>query len=53
MTYTEYVREGAMKRNEKNQSKKILVSVRIGGKKKPVTKEAIVCNKSGKIIKFL
>ena len=42
-----------MKRDEKNQTKKIIVSVNIGGKKKPVTKEAIVSRKSGKIVKFL
>ena len=42
-----------MKRDEKNQTKKIIVRVHIGGKKKPVTKEAIVCSKSGKIMKFL
>ena len=42
-----------MKRDDKNQTKKIIVRVRIGGKKKPVTKEAVVCSKSGKIMKFL
>lgn len=44
---------GIMKRDEKNQTRKIIVRVHIGGKKKPVTKEAIVCSKSGKIVKFL
>jgi len=44
---------GIMKRDDKNQTKKIIVRVRIGGKKKPVTKEAVVCSKSGKIMKFL
>jgi hypothetical protein len=44
---------GVMKREEKNQTKKIIVRVSIGGKKKPVTKEALVCSKSGKIVKFL
>jgi len=44
---------GIMKREEKNQTKKIIVRVHIGGKKKPVTKEALVCSKSGKIMKFL
>ena len=42
-----------MKQDEKSQTKKILVRVHIGGKKKPVTKEALVCSKSGKIIRFL
>ena len=42
-----------MKRSEKNQTRKIIVRVHIGGKKKPVTKEAIICSKSGKIMKFL
>ena len=42
-----------MKRVEKNQTKKIIMRVHIGGKKKPVTKEALVCGKSGKIIKFI
>ena len=42
-----------MKRNEKKQTKKILVRVQIGGQKKPVTKEALVCSKSGKIMRFL
>ena len=42
-----------MKRSEKNQTRKIIVRVHIGGKKKPVTKEAIVCSKSGRIMKFL
>ena len=41
-----------MKRDDKNQTKKVLVSVKIGGKKETVTKEALVCIKSGKIIKF-
>jgi hypothetical protein len=44
---------GIMKQDEKNQTKKIIVRVSIGGKKKPVTKEALVCSKSGKIVKFL
>ena len=48
-----YLRGEIMKQDEKNQTKKIIVSVNIGGKKKPVTKEALVCSKSGKIIKFL
>lgn len=42
-----------MNRGEKIQPKKILLCVRIEGKKKPVKKEALVCCKSGKIIKFL
>jgi hypothetical protein len=44
---------GIMNRGEKNQSKKVLLRVRIEGRKKPVTKEALVCCKSKKIIKFL
>jgi hypothetical protein len=48
-----YLRGEIMKQDEKNQTKKIIVRVHIGGKKKPVTKEAIVCSKSGKIMKFL
>jgi len=48
-----YLRGEIMKRDEKNQTRKIIVRVHIGGKKKPVTKEAIVCSKSGKIMKFL
>jgi len=42
-----------MKRDEKIQTKKIVLRVQIGGKKKPVIKEALACSKSGKIIKFL
>jgi len=48
-----YLRGEIMKRDEKNQTRKIIVRVYIGGKKKPVTKEALVCSKSGKITKFL
>jgi len=44
---------GIMNQGEKNQPKKILLRVRIEGRKKPVTKEALVCRKSKKIIKFL
>jgi hypothetical protein len=44
---------GIMNRGEKNQQKKIVLRVRIEGRKKPVTKEALVCCKSKKIIKFL
>jgi hypothetical protein len=41
-----------MNRGKKNQPKKILLRVRIEGRK-AVTKEALVCCKSKKIIKFL
>jgi hypothetical protein len=42
-----------MKQGEKTPTKKMLLSVHIGGKKKPVIKEALVCCKSGKVVKFL
>jgi hypothetical protein len=42
-----------VKREEKSETKKISLSVHIAGKKKPVTKEVLVCSKSGEIIKFL
>ena len=42
-----------MKQVDKKQVKKVQLSVDIGGRKKPVKKEALVCSKSGRIIKFL
>jgi hypothetical protein len=42
-----------VKQDDKNHVKIIQLSVDIGGRKKPVKKEALVCSKSGKIIKFL
>ncbi len=42
-----------MKKKENVETKITSLSVHIAGKKKPVTKKALVCSKSGEIIKFL
>jgi hypothetical protein len=42
-----------MQKGEQAKIKKVVLSVAVGGKKKPVTKEALVCNQTGKIIRFL
>jgi hypothetical protein len=42
-----------LKQDDKKQVKKVQLRIDIGGRQKPVTKEALVCSKSGKIIKFL
>ena len=42
-----------MKQDDKKQVKRVSLSVAIGGRKRPVKKEVLVCSKSGKVIKFL
>jgi hypothetical protein len=42
-----------MKRVGKAEVKKVVLTASIGGRKKPVKKEALVSVKSGEIIKFV
>jgi len=35
------------------QTKKMTVTMKVGGKKRPVKKEVLVCARTGKIVKFL